>query len=175
MSAAEALKVARSFGIRLVVDGDDLVLKGSAPPPPRVVDLLRRHKAEIMLLLRPAGDGWSADDWQVFFAERGSRVLFANSRGPAGPGGNRGRRATGLRRKRGRPTKAEVLARFGVKSRKGQSGTACVAAKVAWLHLSQIAPPHLGFRIETTRVSVDEIGTHEQVRHRSKSSASYSV
>jgi hypothetical protein len=32
VSAAEALKVARSFGIRLVVDGDDLVLKGSAPP-----------------------------------------------------------------------------------------------------------------------------------------------
>ena len=59
MSAAEAFKVARSFGIRLVVNGDDLVLKGSVPPP-RVFDLLRRHKAEIMLLLRPAGDGWSA-------------------------------------------------------------------------------------------------------------------
>ena len=51
MSAAEALKVARSFGIRLVVNGDDLVLKGSAPPPPRVFDLLRRHKPEIMLLI----------------------------------------------------------------------------------------------------------------------------
>ena len=63
MSAAEALKVARSFGIRLVVNGDDLVLKGSVPPPPRVFDLLRWHKAEIMLLLRPADDGWSADDW----------------------------------------------------------------------------------------------------------------
>jgi hypothetical protein len=37
VSGAEALKAARSFGIRLVVDGDDLVLKGSAPPsPPRV-------------------------------------------------------------------------------------------------------------------------------------------
>jgi hypothetical protein len=35
VSAAEALQVARSFGIRLVVDGDDLVLKGSAPPPPQ--------------------------------------------------------------------------------------------------------------------------------------------
>jgi hypothetical protein len=34
VSAAEALKAARAAGIRLVVDGDDLVLKGSAPPPP---------------------------------------------------------------------------------------------------------------------------------------------
>ena len=75
MSAAEALKVARSFGIRLVVDGDDLVLKASARPPPRVFDLLRRHKAEIMLLLRPADDGWSADDWQVFFAERAGNAF----------------------------------------------------------------------------------------------------
>jgi hypothetical protein len=62
MSAAEAMKAARAAGIRLAVDGDDLVLKGSAPPPPRVFDLLRRYKTQIMLLLRPAGDGWSADD-----------------------------------------------------------------------------------------------------------------
>jgi hypothetical protein len=41
-----------------------------------VFDLLRRHKAEIMLLLRPAGDGWSADDWQVFFAERAGIAEF---------------------------------------------------------------------------------------------------
>jgi hypothetical protein len=46
------------------------VLKTSAPPPPPVVELLRRHKAEIMALLRPAEDGWSADDWQGFYDER---------------------------------------------------------------------------------------------------------
>ena len=40
VSAAEALKAARDAGIRLAVDGDDLVLKGSAPPPPRVFELL---------------------------------------------------------------------------------------------------------------------------------------
>jgi hypothetical protein len=70
VNAAEALKAARATGIRLRVDGDHLVLKTSAPPPPFVVDLLRRHKAEIMALLRPAGDGWSADDWQGFYGER---------------------------------------------------------------------------------------------------------
>jgi hypothetical protein len=61
MSAAEALKAARSCGIRLVVDGDDLVWGASAPPPAFVLEFLRRHKAEIMLLLRPAGDGHSAE------------------------------------------------------------------------------------------------------------------
>jgi hypothetical protein len=33
MSAAEALKAAREAGIGLHVDGDGLVLEGSAPPP----------------------------------------------------------------------------------------------------------------------------------------------
>jgi len=35
-----------------------------------VIDLLARHKAGIMALLRPGRDGWSAEDWQVFFDER---------------------------------------------------------------------------------------------------------
>jgi hypothetical protein len=33
MSAVEALKVARAAGIHLGIDGDDLVLEASAPPP----------------------------------------------------------------------------------------------------------------------------------------------
>jgi hypothetical protein len=40
-----------------------------------VFDLLRRHKPEIMLLMRPADDGWSADDWQVFFDERAGNAF----------------------------------------------------------------------------------------------------
>ena len=35
MSAAEALKAARAAGIQLGIDGDDLVLEASAPPPRR--------------------------------------------------------------------------------------------------------------------------------------------
>ena len=76
MSAAEALKAARAAGIQLGIDGDDLVLEASAPPPPAVIDLLSRHKAEIVALLRPAEDGWSAEDWQVFFEERAGIVEF---------------------------------------------------------------------------------------------------
>ena len=53
MSAAEALKAARAAGVELGIDGDDLVLEASAPPPAAVLDLLSRHKAEIVALLRP--------------------------------------------------------------------------------------------------------------------------
>jgi hypothetical protein len=76
MSAAEALKAARAAGIQLGIDGDDLVLEASAPPPPALIDLLSRHKAGIVALMRPGRDGWSAEDWQVFFEERAGIVEF---------------------------------------------------------------------------------------------------
>jgi hypothetical protein len=76
MSATEALKRARAAGIRVGIDGDDLVLEASVPPPAAVIDLLSRHKAEIVSLLRPADDGWSAEDWQVLFNERGAIAEF---------------------------------------------------------------------------------------------------
>jgi hypothetical protein len=76
MSAAVALKAGHTAGIRFEIDGNDLVLEASAPPPPAVIDLLSRHKAEVVALLRPAKDGWSAEDWQVFFDERAAIVEF---------------------------------------------------------------------------------------------------
>lgn len=53
MSAAKAVMEARAAGIQLGVAGDDLVLKAAAPPPSTVLDLLSRHKAAIVLWLRP--------------------------------------------------------------------------------------------------------------------------
>jgi hypothetical protein len=76
MSAAKALKAARAAGVNLGIDGDDLVLEAAAPPPPAVIDLLSRHKAEVVALLRPAEDGWSAEDWKVFFGERAGVAEF---------------------------------------------------------------------------------------------------
>lgn len=76
MSAAEALKAARAAGIELGIDRDDLVLQASAPPPPAMLDLLFFHKAEIVPLLRPRRDGWTAEDWQVFFDERAGIAEF---------------------------------------------------------------------------------------------------
>jgi hypothetical protein len=70
VSAAEALRVARAAGVDLHVDGDDLVLEASAAPQLATLDLVSRHKPGIVALLRLGSDGWSAEDWQVFFDER---------------------------------------------------------------------------------------------------------
>ncbi len=74
MSAAEAITAARSAGIRIQVEGDDLVLEAAAPPPPAVLDLLSRHKAGILALLRPVKDSWSSEDWGRTAACRGPRL-----------------------------------------------------------------------------------------------------
>jgi len=70
MSAAEALKAARSAGVLLGIDGDALTLEAAAAPPRAVLDQLARHKADVMALLRPAGGGWSALDWLAYFDGR---------------------------------------------------------------------------------------------------------
>jgi hypothetical protein len=76
MSAVEALKAALATGVELALDGDDLVLSAASAPPAAVLSVLTRHKAEIVMLLRPTEDGWSAEDWQVFFDERAGIVEF---------------------------------------------------------------------------------------------------
>jgi hypothetical protein len=70
MSAVQALKAARAAGVKLGVDGNALTLEAATAPPPTVLDLLVRHKVGILTLLRPANDGWSGEDWLVFFDER---------------------------------------------------------------------------------------------------------
>ena len=76
MSAVQALKMARDAGIELELDADDLVLKASAEPPAAVLELLSFHKTGVVALLRPGRDGWSAEDWQVFFDERAGIAEF---------------------------------------------------------------------------------------------------
>jgi hypothetical protein len=70
VSAAEALKAARAAGIRFAIDGEELVLDAPVQPAAAILDLVSRHTDGIMALLRPGGDGWSAEDWQTFFNER---------------------------------------------------------------------------------------------------------
>ncbi len=70
MNAILAIREARAAGVELGLDGDALALEASAAPPPAVIGLLSRYKAEIIALLRPADDGWSALDWCTFFCER---------------------------------------------------------------------------------------------------------
>jgi len=60
MSAAQALKAAHDVGIRIGIDGDDLILDADAAPPAAVLDLLSRHKAAIVALLCTESDAGSA-------------------------------------------------------------------------------------------------------------------
>ena len=76
MTAAEALRTARAAGVEIALDGDDLVLEASSPPPEPVLEALSRNKAGIVALLRPGGDGWSAEGWQVYFDERAGIAEF---------------------------------------------------------------------------------------------------
>ena len=76
MSASEALTAARAAGIKIGLDGDDLVLEASAPPPATVLDALSCHKTDIVSILRCANDGWSAEDWRILFDERAGIAEF---------------------------------------------------------------------------------------------------
>ena len=69
MSVAETIRVAEASGIRLRAEGTDLVLDADLEPPVDVVNAIRRHKAEIIELLAPPGDGWTTEDWRGFFLE----------------------------------------------------------------------------------------------------------
>ena len=55
VKAAEALSVARAAGIRVSIDGGDLVLEASAPPPPSVIEQLRASKADLLAALSAPG------------------------------------------------------------------------------------------------------------------------
>lgn len=70
MSAVEAINAARNAGIRLGIDGDALTLEAAKAPPSSVLDVLARHKAGIVALLRDSKDGWSGEDWMTFFKKQ---------------------------------------------------------------------------------------------------------
>ena len=76
MSAAQALGAARAFGIHLELDGGDLLLEASEPPPRAILDALSLHKADVVRILRAAKEGWSTDDWQLYFEERAAVAEF---------------------------------------------------------------------------------------------------
>jgi hypothetical protein len=62
--------VARIAGVSLHVDGRDLVLEASAPPPAAVLDLLKCHKAGVIALLRASDKDWPPEEWRAFYDER---------------------------------------------------------------------------------------------------------
>jgi hypothetical protein len=76
MSPVEALKAARTAGIQISIDGDDLVLESTAEPPVAVVDLLTEHKAGILTILRSGEAALSTEDWQACCDERPAIAEF---------------------------------------------------------------------------------------------------
>src|SRR4051812_32064931 len=76
MSAVQALQAARDAGVRLGIDGETLTLEADAAPPPDVLDLVARHKADVVALLRKGDDGWSGEDWRACFDERAGIAEF---------------------------------------------------------------------------------------------------
>ena len=76
MSAAAALRAARALGVDVTLDGKDLLLEAASEPPATTIEALARYKAEIIELLRPGRDGWSSEDWRLFFDERAAIAEF---------------------------------------------------------------------------------------------------
>lgn len=76
MSAADALAAARTAGLELHVDGQDLVLNAPTQPPQSILDLLAQHKAGVIAILRAQAAGWHADEWRAFFDERAAIAEF---------------------------------------------------------------------------------------------------
>jgi hypothetical protein len=77
MSAVQVLGAARAFGIQLELDGDDLLLEASGPPPETILAALSRHKPEVVRLLHSAKDGCSPEYWHVLFHQRAAFAEFA--------------------------------------------------------------------------------------------------
>ena len=76
MSALEALEAAHVHGVTITVDGDCLALTGRIEPPASGIGLMGNYKPEIIELLRPGEDGWTAADWRGFFNERATVIEY---------------------------------------------------------------------------------------------------
>lgn len=76
MSAIHALKAAQTLGIVVQAEGDDLSLMAAKAPPVAVLEGLKRHKFEIIAILKSGDRGPSADDWLALFDERAGVLEF---------------------------------------------------------------------------------------------------
>jgi hypothetical protein len=60
MNAAEVIEEAAAVGVRIAIEGNGLSLKAAAQPPKEIIELITRHKPEIINLLR-SGPGGPAE------------------------------------------------------------------------------------------------------------------
>ena len=52
MNAVEVIKEAAAAGVQIAIEGDGLLLEATAQPPKAIIELIARHKPEIIDLLR---------------------------------------------------------------------------------------------------------------------------
>jgi hypothetical protein len=128
VSAAEALEAARAAGVGLRVDGDELLLEASAPPPAAVLDLLARHKADVISLLQAADEAAFSERAAALEHDEGlprseAERLAANEQGFATPEALLAAVASGW---------AEHLRRLQAPERSPR-GRQCIAAAVAFI------------------------------------------
>ena len=77
MNAVELLKATRAEGVAVSRQGGKLVLEWrKSPPGTALVENLRRHKAEILLLTRNKPPSWLTEDWLAYFDERAGIAEF---------------------------------------------------------------------------------------------------
>ena len=76
MSALEMIRRAEASGIRLGVEGADLILDADLEPPVDLVNAISRYKTEIIELIVLPGDSWTAEDWRALFDERADAAVF---------------------------------------------------------------------------------------------------
>ena len=82
MSPPEAMAAARAGGVQIAIDGADLVLEASGPPPDAILELLTRYKLGIVALLQ-CRDGWPAQIEPVEADAIEERAGLAADRVPA--------------------------------------------------------------------------------------------
>lgn len=77
MRPFEIIRQAAMEGVNLIVSPTGgISAQGDAAAVERWLPALRENKADLIEMLRPGIDGWSAEDWQVFFAERAGIAEF---------------------------------------------------------------------------------------------------
>jgi hypothetical protein len=76
MSAIDLLRSAREIGVRLTIDGSDLLLDADREPSPDFLEAVRGHKSALVALLNVPKSDWAASDWQAYFEERAGIAEF---------------------------------------------------------------------------------------------------
>lgn len=170
MNPLTLIDLALSAGIRLGVDGSDLVMEAPAEPPAQLLALIKLCKRDIIQCLT-AGvtEAWDAEDWRAFFDERAGIVEFDGgaSRAEAEAQAFRSSVAEWLKRY---PVASEPGCCSSCGVEEGQGALVlpitCHAVGHVWLH-PECWPKWSARRISTAEAELAALGIHPPIRRHS--------